>query len=75
MAKGDFSYVNASGDDFTLHNPDNGEYFELVGGAKTARNRTNTRATLCSEQGGDGSHLVCTRARRAVSAAAPSRIS
>ncbi|MFD0363590.1 hypothetical protein ACFQZZ_19250 [Nocardia sp. GCM10030253] len=58
MTTGDFSYVNTSGDDYTLRNPCSGKYLELVGGALRVVNRTNTRAILCKERGSRGSRLV-----------------
>ncbi|MCA6091120.1 hypothetical protein LE181_02905 [Streptomyces sp. SCA3-4] len=57
-ATGDFTYINVNGDDFTLHAPENGECFLLVSGARSANNRTNTRATVFAEQGCEGSRLV-----------------
>lgn len=53
-ATGDFSYVNVNGDDFTLHDPPNGECFLLVGGAQSAANHTDSRAVLYSEHGCEG---------------------
>ncbi|MFQ6329382.1 hypothetical protein ACLMAL_25045 [Nocardia sp. CWNU-33] len=58
MATGDFSYVNASGDDFTLRDPPSGERFMLVGGAMHVLNQTNASATLGSAAGRAGSQLV-----------------
>ncbi|MBZ4323394.1 hypothetical protein [Streptomyces huiliensis] len=57
-ATGDFTYVNVNEDDFTLHNPANGECFLLLSGAKSATNRTNATATLFEEQGCEGSRLT-----------------
>ncbi|MEU9717916.1 hypothetical protein [Streptomyces sp. NPDC047976] len=50
-AAGDFTYVNVNGDDFTLHDPRNGECFLLVSGASSAVNRTNTKATVFVDHG------------------------
>ncbi|MFI0740476.1 hypothetical protein ACH4PU_20650 [Streptomyces sp. NPDC021100] len=57
-ATGDFTYVNVNGDDFTLHDPANGECFLLVSGARSAANHTNATATLFAEQSCEGSGLT-----------------
>ncbi|WP_171164034.1 hypothetical protein [Streptomyces sp. I05A-00742] len=60
-ATGDFTYINVNGDDFTLHNPQDGECFLLISGAQSATNSTDRRATLFSEQGCEGPLLVMER--------------
>ncbi|MEH6372752.1 hypothetical protein V7793_00080 [Streptomyces sp. KLMMK] len=57
-ASGDFTYVNVNGDSFVLHNPQNGECFLLISGAKSAANRTNAKATVFAEHGCEGSRLT-----------------
>ncbi|MFE7797873.1 hypothetical protein [Nocardia sp. NPDC057440] len=58
MATGDFVYINASGDDFTLRDPPSGQRFTLVGGATLVLNQTNASATLGRTTGRGGSELV-----------------
>ncbi|MGK5642765.1 hypothetical protein ACSNOK_31310 [Streptomyces sp. URMC 126] len=57
-ATGNFTYVNVNGDDFTLHDPANGECFLLVSGAKSAVNHTNATATVFAEHGCEGSRVT-----------------
>ncbi|MFD0385527.1 hypothetical protein ACFQ2B_34185 [Streptomyces stramineus] len=57
-ATGDFLYTNVNGDEFTLHNPASGECFLLVSGARSAFNRTTSRASLFTEHGCEGARLL-----------------
>ncbi|MFF0561476.1 hypothetical protein [Streptomyces sp. NPDC004266] len=50
-ATGPLDYVSADGDEYTLEDPADGECFLLVGGARTANNGTNARATFYEEPG------------------------
>ncbi|MFC5144799.1 hypothetical protein [Streptomyces aureoversilis] len=57
-ATGDFTYVNVNEDRFTLHNPQNGECFLLISGARSAANHTNTKATVFAEHGCEGARMT-----------------